>query len=191
MLICNKKKTSVAAFTIAALGIGIGLNALYKHSSVQSIFYNSVHSSQPTAIVAFAGDHARICTAIELQKKYPDLFVYVSGNQMHYNRHGVICDGQHYNDLSNIIFDHAVNTRDNGIRTAEWLRDNDHDSVFLVTSDYHMNRSLFELVSSGYKGDITPVPVETNQQRVWSESLKYVIRLVGIRPPRDYQFPYA
>lgn len=39
----------------------------------------------------------------------------------------------------------AVDTRSNGEEAAEWIRDNEFDSVRLVTTDWHMPRARFEL----------------------------------------------
>ena len=39
----------------------------------------------------------------------------------------------------------AIDTRSNGIETAQWLERRGYDTVRLITSDWHMRRAAFEL----------------------------------------------
>ncbi|MAT33972.1 MAG: hypothetical protein CMK06_02325 [Ponticaulis sp.] len=55
----------------------------------------------------------------------------------------------------------AASTEGNAIETAEWIKDNGYSSLILVTSDYHMPRSLiwFDELVEGV--DVIAYPVET------------------------------
>ena len=64
----------------------------------------------------------------------------------------------------------AETTLGNARETAEWARGHRFDSLVLVTSDYHMPRSLVELRAALPGVTLHPYPVETDidAQRWWN-----------------------
>ncbi len=85
----------------------------------------------------------------------------------------------------------ADDTRGNAVETAAWMRDQNLGSLRLVTSAYHMPRSLLEFRRAMPDITIVPHPVlpEQNQQKGWkrwpgkaglivSEFSKYLVALI-------------
>ena len=64
----------------------------------------------------------------------------------------------------------AESTLGNAEETAEWARGHRFDSLVVVTSDYHMPRSLVELRAALPGVELHPYPVETDldAQRWWA-----------------------
>ena len=64
----------------------------------------------------------------------------------------------------------AETTLGNAQETAEWVRSHEFDSLVLVTSDYHMPRSLVELRAALPGVELHAYPVETDidAQRWWA-----------------------
>ncbi|HEX8568944.1 MAG TPA: YdcF family protein [Caulobacteraceae bacterium] len=64
----------------------------------------------------------------------------------------------------------AETTLGNAQETADWARSHRFDSLVVVTSDYHMPRSLVELRAALPGAELHPYPVETDidAQRWWS-----------------------
>jgi uncharacterized SAM-binding protein YcdF (DUF218 family) len=62
----------------------------------------------------------------------------------------------------------AANTEDNATETTAWMRRRGFKSLIVVTSNYHMPRSLIELRQSMPDVELIPYPVQSNTlQRVW------------------------
>ncbi|MFT0859308.1 YdcF family protein [Ancylobacter sp. G4_0304] len=89
----------------------------------------------------------------------------------------------------------ALNTRGNGIETAEWVHRSGFRSVIVVTSAWHMPRALVELQRAMPEVELVPYPVVTERMRRepwWSgfgtgrvlfiEYVKYVAAYLGISP---------
>lgn len=47
--------------------------------------------------------------------------------------------------ISQISYDNAATTQENGIMTAEWMQQNNFDNITLITSDSHGDRAMTEL----------------------------------------------
>lgn len=81
----------------------------------------------------------------------------------------------------------AIDTRSNGIETAQWLERRGYDTVRLITSDWHMRRAAFEL-RQALPRDIVlvydAVPSQPSFSTLFREYNKYVLRriaaLIGI-----------
>lgn len=55
----------------------------------------------------------------------------------------------------------AADTVGNAQETAEWVRSNGYQSLIIVTSDYHLPRSLIEMSAAMPSVDLIPYPVRT------------------------------
>lgn len=53
----------------------------------------------------------------------------------------------------------AENTAQNAVEVSDWVLENDFKSILLVTSFYHMPRSVFEILKHQPKLEIVPYPV--------------------------------
>lgn len=105
-----------------------------------------------------------------------------------------------------IDLDHrALNTRGNAIETTKWTRLHAFRSLLVVTSSYHMPRTMLELQRLMPDVRLVPYPVQTGAVSVhawWKDAAslkilgleyaKYLIAAVGLRldrPTADPQVP--
>lgn len=65
----------------------------------------------------------------------------------------------------------ALNTEDNAVQTTAWVRQNGFRSLIVVTSTYHMPRSLIELRQSMPDVELLPFPVKSPrlEDQWWSD----------------------
>jgi uncharacterized SAM-binding protein YcdF (DUF218 family) len=88
----------------------------------------------------------------------------------------------------------AVNTTGNAIETRQWVADQGFRSVIVVTSNYHMPRTMAELRRRMPDVALVPFPVVTDKMRseawwssaptaklLFSEYLKYIVAQVRFR----------
>lgn len=88
----------------------------------------------------------------------------------------------------------AVNTTGNAVETKEWVTDRGFHSVIVVTSNYHMPRTMAELRRQMPDVALVPFPVVTDKMRsetwwsslptarlLFSEYLKYIVAQVRFR----------
>lgn len=71
----------------------------------------------------------------------------------------------------------SANTVDNAAKSAEWAHTHQFKSLYLVTSDYHMHRSVVLLKAALPDCEILPFPVETSisLQGMAIEYTKFVV----------------
>jgi uncharacterized SAM-binding protein YcdF (DUF218 family) len=88
----------------------------------------------------------------------------------------------------------AINTTGNAIETEQWVTDRGFHSVIVVTSNYHMPRTMAELRRRMPEVTLVPFPVVTDKMRseawwsspptaklLFSEYLKYIVAQVRFR----------
>jgi uncharacterized SAM-binding protein YcdF (DUF218 family) len=88
----------------------------------------------------------------------------------------------------------AINTTGNAIETEQWVTDRGFHSVIVVTSNYHMPRTMAELRRRMPDVALVPFPVVTDKMRseawwsspptaklLFSEYLKYIVAQVRFR----------
>ena len=149
----------IAFLSVAALLIGFGVFSL----RVAAMPYPG-DDARADAIVVLTGDAGRIAEAAQLleQGRAPRLLV--SG----VNR-SVSDDALRRNTgLSRARFDccvaigrEATDTAGNALETAAWAGANGYDRLIIVTSDYHLPRSLLELRARMPETELIAWPVRT------------------------------
>lgn len=85
----------------------------------------------------------------------------------------------------------AENTIGNAQESTEWMQTEGFQSLYLVTSNYHMRRALLEFRNASKKFDIQPVPVmpdgidihnwwrdDTSRNLIIREYCKYILALI-------------
>jgi len=75
----------------------------------------------------------------------------------------------------------SINTIDNANKSANWATGNDYKSVYLVTADYHMPRSLLLLQDALPDCEIIPHPVaaDISLQAIAVEYTKFIVTVAG------------
>lgn len=113
------------------------------------------------AIVVLTGGTDRIDTAIDLLKQRDDAYMLISGvnksvspAELFKNKNA---DAEQLNKIT--LGYAAENTKENAEEIAAWLRNKNIHSILLVTSFYHMPRSIFEAFNSAPHIQIVPYPV--------------------------------
>ena len=117
------------------------------------------------AIVALTGPSAeRVNAAIRLLEQGKGDRLLISGVNREVKRQELRALTPGPNALFNCCVDlgfEAENTVGNAREIAEWARSKGYDSLIVVTSDYHMSRSLLEIHSAAPGLDLIPYAVET------------------------------
>jgi uncharacterized SAM-binding protein YcdF (DUF218 family) len=96
------------------------------------------------AIVVFTGSHDRIVKGYDLYNAQHSMWLMVSGYDYRPSANVLNVDEPSYYDR--VVIDLlARNTIENAQNVADWAINNNIKTIRLVTSDYHMARSYFEL----------------------------------------------
>lgn len=109
------------------------------------------------AIVVFTGGKKRVTSAVALFKKDLATYLYISGVSKNATKKQVL-SGMDIKDDSKIFLGTAQNTEENAKEVIEWAKNNKVTSIRLVTTNYHMPRSLWEMKKSDLGGDLKIVP---------------------------------
>ncbi len=75
----------------------------------------------------------------------------------------------------------SVDTIDNAEKSANWATSNGYKSVYLVTADYHMRRSMLLLQNALPNCEIIPHPVaaDISLQAIAVEYTKFIVTIAG------------
>ena len=118
--------------------IGFGIFVLYVFS------FQLAHDTKADAIVAWTGGESRIRTGIHLLEKGLADRLLISGVNKNIKPHLFLGDTKPETLAKIDLGYQATTTEGNAIETADWVYKNQLHSVILVTSFYHMPRSLLE-----------------------------------------------
>jgi uncharacterized SAM-binding protein YcdF (DUF218 family) len=95
-------------------------------------------------IAVLTGEYDRIIYAFNLAKLYRPKNIFISGVHEKTTLHDILA-GKPVPDVRVILGKQAKNTRENAKEIDEWVRQNNISEILLITSDYHMIRSIAEL----------------------------------------------
>lgn len=147
-------------------------------------FYNHVSKLSPTdagsldAIIVLTGGKYRIRTGIELLEKQQGKRLFISGVSPGVTKTDALKldRTKPFPNRSLLPFIdlgyRAKNTQDNGWESAEWMRQKGFNTAFVVTSAYHMPRSLLELSHAMPQITLKPYPVSVNDKKNSASRLK-------------------
>lgn len=167
-------------------------------------FANTVAQSTPPqnpvetqAVVALTGGSSRIAQALDLVEKAKSKRLLITGVDEKTSMNAL----KALNESQRATFDccveverAALDTVGNAVETGKWMAANQFNSITLVTSDYHMPRSLLEFRRQMPEATIQPFPVKLPrlQAQDWytdGETLRFMvseyIKYVGALS-RDY-----
>ncbi len=141
-------------------------------------------SSAPQGIAVFTGTRARLEEGFETLRRYPDSRLLISGvnqgtsvSQLIRASRARCCP-----PAERVTLDYkAQDTAENAQETAKWARANNVQKLFLVTSNYHMPRSILELNHSAPDLDITahPVIARSFQDNTWWQDKVILYNVLG------------
>jgi uncharacterized SAM-binding protein YcdF (DUF218 family) len=127
------------------------------------------------AIVVFTGSEGRVQTGIALLKRGIAKHLFISGVQSKSFK----IPSPEDKKLSITLGYAADNTFENVDETVEWLKKKDFLSVCLVTSDFHMPRSLFLLRLKMPNGIFYPYPLTTPNPKRFFYTLREYHKLLA------------
>lgn len=120
------------------------------------------------AIVVLTGGYQRIDQAVDLLRKGSGRRLLISGVHPTTTPKQIRSMTQSSYDLFACCVDMgylAQDTIGNAFETAQWIHDKGYSSVLVVTSNYHMQRSLMELRRTDPKTQFIPYPVVISDLR--------------------------
>lgn len=130
-------------------------------------FTEESREEKTDAIIALTGGRNRIAEAVKLleQGKADRLFISGVGKTISLAN---LQNAQNFSIPQKKKIDigyKASNTIENAKETAEWIKQNDIKSITLVTSNYHLSRSLLEFREQNPDVDIVVHPVYSEKIR--------------------------
>lgn len=149
------------------------------------------------AVVVLTGGAKRISTGVQLLKENHGRRLLISGVGTKTSRSDL---GRVLNDSSTIygccidIDREALDTRGNAVHTADWVELHNFQKILLVTSSYHMPRSLMLLKERMPDVDVVAVPIQPPNWEtrgflrhvfspvVFREYAKYRVATFGFEP---------
>ena len=153
-----KKIVSPSLFYILIIGLSLWLIG-FAGFCLYALSFKFQEAEHADAIVTLTGGGERIATALDLlQDHYAD-YLLISG--VHPSVKVVDLTRGLSQDLRDkITLDYmAQDTRGNAKETAAWIQKNQVKSIILITSFYHMPRSIFEVLKESPDLRIIPQPV--------------------------------
>jgi uncharacterized SAM-binding protein YcdF (DUF218 family) len=152
---------------------------------------------KPQAIVVLTGGRLRLTKAVEMLSQGHADRLFISGvsegNDLITTLilSGPLPDGIHLL-VDNIELGYAAgNTRGNAVETLEWTRNNNITSIYMVTANYHMPRSVLLFDQYAPNLQVIPVPIispgvevkdwfssDGSKRLLMSEYNKYIITVI-------------
>ncbi len=134
--------------------------------------FSSPSDEKTDAIIVLTGGKNRISEAVKLYEAGKGLRLFISGVDKDISLNNIVSTQQvNISDATNVDIGHeASNTVENAQETSEWINKNDIKSIRLVTSNYHILRSLIEFreFNPQTKIIIHPVYSENIEKKWWT-----------------------
>lgn len=171
------RRIAGGALAISVLGVFLGYLSFAR--SVAS-YEGAVHL-QADGIVVLTGGEDRVREGLDLLRDGHARRLLISGVHPDVDAEAL---ARSMPDMADLLacctdLDHrALDTRGNAAETRRWIRASDYGSLIVVTSDYHMPRSLLELSRAMPDVDLRPHPVasaDPSLRLVTSEYAKFVV----------------
>ncbi|MEW7007949.1 YdcF family protein [Lentilitoribacter sp. EG35] len=149
---------------IGILFIAITISAFVRFAEDVSSLRPAEDLDQADAIVVLTGGTKRITQAVKLLEQGVGKMLFISGVNPDISDQTL----QRVSGASQETFDccimlgrNAKNTIGNGKEITKWANKNDYKKLVVVTSNYHMIRSLYELKAVDKNTTFLPYPVAT------------------------------
>lgn len=122
-----------------------------------------IPDKQLDAIVVLTGGSNRIDEGFNLLEKKLGKKLFISGVYKSVDTNQLLKrwkdEPQSELDCCVVLGFEAINTVQNAIETTRWLKAQKFDKIYLVTSNYHMKRALFEFKKRDHDLEIIPFPI--------------------------------
>ena len=169
---------------IAFLGFGFWqFISTVKNMSDSAVSFDS--NSKFDAIIALTGGSDRISIALDLLKNRVADNLLISGVSQNLTLENITNKAdlsQELKDCCITLGHYATSTLENALEAEDWLKQFEHKNILLVTSNYHMPRSLLIFHSKFPELNITPYPVipltaqnNNTLSLLFTEYIKYLV----------------
>lgn len=142
-------------------------------------------TNKADGIIVLTGGHARLNAGLNLLKCQKGRRMLLSGVNKHLSNKSLI-DALNLHDHNLIqhidIGRYALNTAGNAFETALWVKKYNYKTIYVVTNDYHMPRSLLELKMALPDIIFYPAPIKDykNSKQLWQHlTLKQTTKLLA------------
>ena len=125
---------------------------------------------QADAIIVLTGGADRIRTGIDLLKRHKAPLLFITGVNNYVSPQELLKTQAALTKEAIYLDYYADNTYQNAQATKDWTQAQNIDSFLLVTSFYHMPRSLFEFSKQMPNAKIYPVPVFIQSSVHWTRT---------------------
>jgi uncharacterized SAM-binding protein YcdF (DUF218 family) len=113
-------------------------------------------------VAVLTGGRNRISHTMESIKLIEPQSIFISGVNKNITLKDILTGRDDMEGVDFILGKEAKNTYGNAKEINKWAKKNDIKEILLITSDYHMRRSLFELRNANKKLKIIPHAVESD-----------------------------
>ena len=120
--------------------------------------------SQFDGIAVLTGGKGRIEKALEIHKKFPSSKLLISGVHKKVTLNNII-NSTKYNKESIFIDNVSESTLQNAIEIVSWSREKNIKEIVIITSYYHMPRSMVLLNYFGEEIKYYPIPVKVKDTK--------------------------
>lgn len=133
--------------------IGFAIFCIYTFS------LQSKNNTSQEAVVVLTGGNKRIETALNIFKNQKATYMLISGVNRQVTKEKLLKDVPEEIKQKITLGYEAENTVGNALEINRWIQGKNISSILLVTSFYHMPRSIFEIGQKNPQLNIAPWPV--------------------------------
>ena len=112
-------------------------------------------------VVILTGGRYRISTAIKFINKNNIQSIFISGVYPKTHQHHLFPRDKFLKNVPIILGKKARNTHENALEISEWRQQENVQEILLITSDYHMIRSLMEIKKANSDLRIIPYALKS------------------------------
>lgn len=169
---------------VFCLSIGLFFGAFIRFTDDVAQMRATHNMIETDAIVVLTGGAKRIQTAVRLLQQNEGKQLFISGVNPKVSRTELRRVSGASADLFECCIEFGIQAQDtsgNGKEIAAWAGQNGFESITVVTNNYHMRRSIFELQNVSTQMKFEPYPIEglSMDDYAWlkdTESLRLLIR---------------
>ena len=170
-----RRRTSklVSLLTVAAIIVGITVVVGFFRFTAALDRQVQVPGTEADAIVVLTGATGRIKAGLELLRKDQGKRLLISGVHPATTSKQLVEATKTSKDLFACCVDlgkAAQDTIGNALEAAEWANKHKYKSLILVTSSFHMPRTLIEFGNAMPGRTLIPHPVKTPAKKWWADS---------------------
>lgn len=168
---------------VAVVALGLFIGGFFRFANTVADYAPPAEPVQTQAVVALTGGASRIGNALDLISRGKGERLLITGVDEKTSLSALKALNPTQADAFACCVELervALDTIGNAVETGKWMAANDYKSITLVTSDYHMPRSLLEFRRQLPEATIQPYPVklprlEADDWYTDAETLRFMV----------------